>query len=359
MYERTNIRLSAAERNELEAVVANRNSPQKHVWRAKIVLLTADAHGTAEIMRATGKAKTVIWRWQERFQDEGGAGLWRDKTRPSRIPPLGPEVAERVVALTLAGPPPTASHWTGSAMAKAAGISVSSVQRIWRAHGLRPHLVRRFKLSNDPQFAAKLREIVGLYVNPPDHAIVLSVDEKSQIQALDRTQPGLPMKKGRAGTITHDYKRHGVTTLFAALDVLEGKVIGQCMKRHRHQEFIRFLNVIDAKVPKMKAVHIIVDNYATHKHPKVLEWIENHPRFVFHFTPTSTSWLNAVESFFAKLTKKRLKRGVFRALQELKDAIHRSLDDTNANPKPFTWTKDPNKIIAAVKRGHQVLDSIH
>ena len=359
MYERTNIRLSAAERNELEAVVANRNSPQKHVWRAKIVLLTADAHGTAEIMRATGKAKTVIWRWQERFQDEGAAGLWRDKTCPSRIPPLGPEVAERVVALTLAGPPPTASHWTGSAMAKAAGISVSSVQRIWRAHGLRPHLVRRFKLSNDPQFAAKLREIVGLYVNPPDHAIVLSVDEKSQIQALDRTQPGLPMKKGRAGTITHDYKRHGVTTLFAALDVLEGKVIGQCMKRHRHQEFIRFLNVIDAKVPKMKAVHIIVDNYAAHKHPKVLEWIENHPRFVFHFTPTSTSWLNAVESFFAKLTKKRLKRGVFRSLQELKDAIHRFLDDTNAKPKPFTWTKDPNKIIAAVKRGHQMLDSIH
>ena len=359
MHERTNIRLSAAERSELEAVVANRNGPQKHVWRAKIVLLTADAHGTADIMRVTGKAKTVIWRWQERFGEEGVAGLWRDKTRPSRIPPLSPAVAERVVTLTLAGPPPTASHWTGAAMAKAAGISVSSVQRIWRAHGLRPHLVRRFKLSNDPQFAAKLKEIVGLYVNPPNHAIVLSVDEKSQIQALDRTQPGLPMKKGRAGTITHDYKRHGVTTLFAALDVLEGKVIGQCMKRHRHQEFIRFLNVIDAAVAKKKTVHVIVDNYAAHKHPKVLEWIENHPRFVFHFTPTSASWLNAVESFFAKLTKKRLKRGVFRSLQELKDAIHRFLDDTNANPKPFTWTKDPNKIIAAVKRGHQTLDSIH
>jgi transposase len=359
MHERTNIRLGAAERSELEAVVANRNSPQKHVWRAKIVLLTADAHGTADIMRATGKAKTVIWRWQERFGEEGVAGLWRDKTRPSRIPPLSPAVAERVVALILAGPPPTASHWTGAAMAKAVGISVSSVQRIWRAHGLRPHLVRRFKLSNDPQFAAKLKEIVGLYVNPPNHAIVLSVDEKSQIQALDRTQPGLPIKKGRAGTITHDYKRHGVTTLFAALDVLEGKIIGQCMKRHRHQEFIRFLNVIDAKVAKKKTVHVIVDNYAAHKHPKVLEWIENHPRFVFHFTPTSASWLNAVESFFAKLTKKRLKRGVFRSLQELKDAIHRFLDDTNANPRPFTWTKDPNKIIAAVKRGHQVLDSIH
>jgi transposase len=359
MHERTNIRLGAAERSELEAVVANRNSPQKHVWRAKIVLLTADAHGTADIMRATGKAKTVIWRWQERFGEEGVAGLWRDKTRPSRIPPLSPAVAERVVALILAGPPPTASHWTGAAMAKAVGISVSSVQRIWRAHGLRPHLVRRFKLSNDPQFAAKLKEIVGLYVNPPNHAIVLSVDEKSQIQALDRTQPGLPIKKGRAGTITHDYKRHGVTTLFAALDVLEGKIIGQCMKRHRHQEFIRFLNVIDAKVAKKKTVHVIVDNYAAHKHPKVLEWIENHPRFVFHFTPTSASWLNAVESFFAKLTKKRLKRGVFRSLQEPKDAIHRFLDDTNANPRPFIWTKDPNKIIAAVKRGHQVLDSIH
>ena len=359
MRERTNIQLSATDRNELESVVANRNSPQKHVWRAKIVLLTADGHGTAEIIRATGKAKTVIWRWQERFGEEGVAGLWRDKTRPSRIPPLSPEVAERVVALTLAGPPPTASHWTGAAMAKAAGISVSSVQRIWRAHGLRPHLVRRFKLSNDPQFAAKLKEIVGLYVNPPNHAIVLSVDEKSQIQALDRTQPGLPMKKGRAGTITHDYKRHGVTTLFAALDVLEGKVIGQCMKRHRHQEFIRFLNVIDARVAKKKTVHVIVDNYAAHKHPKVLEWIENHSRFVFHFTPTSASWLNAVESFFAKLTKKRLKRSVFRSLQELKDAIHRFLDDTNAKPKPFTWTKDPNKIIAAVKRGHQTLDSIH
>jgi len=359
MHERTNIQLSAADRKRLESVIGNRNSPQKHVWRAKIVLLTADGHGTAEIMRATGKAKTVIWRWQERFGEEGVAGLWRDKTRPSRVPPLSPEVAERVVALTLAGPPPTASHWTGAAMAKVAGISVSSVQRIWRAHGLRPHLVRRFKLSNDPQFAAKLKEIVGLYVNPPNHAIVLSVDEKSQIQALDRTQPGLPMKKGRAGTITHDYKRHGVTTLFAALDVLEGKVIGQCMKRHRHQEFIRFLNVIDARVAKKKTVHVIVDNYAAHKHPKVLEWIENHPRFVFHFTPTSASWLNAVESFFAKLTKKRLKRGVFRSLQELKDAIHRFLDDTNANPKPFTWTKDPNKIIAAVKRGHQTLDSIH
>ena len=359
MHERTNIELSRADRSTLEAVVANRNSPQKHVWRAKIVLLTADGRGTAEIMRATGKAKTVIWRWQERFRDEGAAGLWRDKTRPARIPPLDAEVANRVIALTLAGPPLTVSHWTGSAMATAVGISVSSVQRIWRAHGLQPHRVRRFKLSNDPQFATKLREIVGLYADPPDHAIVMSVDEKSQIQALDRTQPGLPMKKGRAGTMTHDYKRHGTTTLFAALNVLEGKVIGQCMKRHRHQEFIRFLNVIEARVPKKRTVHVIIDNYAAHKHPDVMAWLEKHPRFVFHFTPTSASWLNAVEGFFAKLTKKRLKHGVYRSLRELKNAIHRFLDDANANPKPFTWTKDPNKIIAAVRRGHQVLDSIH
>src|SRR5271167_655098 len=245
MHERTNIQLSRADRHKLEAAVANRNSPQKHVWRAKIVLLTADGRGTAEIMQATGKAKTVIWRWQERFRDEGAASLWRDKTRQSRIPPLSPEVAKRVVALTLAGPPPAASYWSGSAMAEAAGISISSVQRIWRAHGLQPHRVRQFKLSNDPQFAAKLHEIVGLYVDPPDHAIVLSVDEKSQIQALDRTQPGLPMKKGRAGTVTHDYKRNGTTTLFAALNMLDGKVIGTCMPRHRHREFLRFLQLID------------------------------------------------------------------------------------------------------------------
>lgn len=359
MHKRTDIRLRAKDRMSLEAVVANRNSPQKHVWRARIVLLTAAGHGTAEIMRQTGKAKTVIWRWQERFGAEGVAGLWRDKTRPSRIAPLGAAVAERVVALTLSGPPGAASHWTGAAMAEATGISVSSVQRIWRAHGLQPHRVRHFKLSNDPQFASKLRDIVGLYVNPPDHAIVLSLDEKTQIQALDRTQPGLPMKKGRAGTMTHDYKRHGTTTLFAALDVLEGKVIGQCMKRHRHQEFIRFLSTIEAKVPVKKAIHVVIDNYAAHKHPKVLAWLACHPRFVFHFTPTSASWLNAVEGLFAKLAKRSLNRGVFRSLEELKATIHRFLAETNASPKPFTWTKDPNKIIAAVKRGHQVLDSIH
>src|SRR5664280_2182539 len=353
------VNVTSGGRKRLAAIVADRNSPQKHVWRARIVLLTADGLGTAEIMRQTGKSKSVVWRWQERFMQAGVDGLLRDKTRPSRKPPLARAVIERVIELTAAAPSGETTHWTGAAMAKAVGISVRSVQRIWCAHGLKPHRVRQFKLSNDPAFAAKLKDVVGLYVDPPDHAVVLSIDEKSQIQALDRTQPGLPMKKGRAGTMTHDYERHGVTTLFAALDVLEGKVIGQCMKRHRHREFIRFLNVIEARVPKKKTIHVIVDNYATHKHPDVMLWLEKHRRFVFHFTPTSASWLNAIEGFFAKLTKKRLKRGVFRSLRELKDAIHRFLDDTNANPKPFTWTKDPNKIIAAVKRGHQVLDSIH
>ena len=256
--------VSAVDRARLEAIVGDRNSPQKHVWRARIVLLTAAGLGTVEIMRRTGKSKTCVWRWQERFMAAGVDGLLREKTRPSRVPPLSAEIVERVVALTQTDPPGEVTHWTGAAMAQAAGISVSSVQRIWRAHGLQPHRVRQFKLSTDPQFAAKLRDIVGLYVDPPAHAIVLSVDEKSQIQALDRTQPGLPLKKGRAGTMTHDYKRNGTTTLFAALDVLDGSVIGRCMQRHRHQEFIRFLNAIEAEVPAGKIVQPILDNYGAH-----------------------------------------------------------------------------------------------
>jgi transposase len=351
--------VSPADHARLEAIVADRNSPQKHVWRCRIVLLTAAGLGTNSIMREAGVAKTAVWRWQERFAEEGVDGLLRDKTRPSRVPPLADEVAERVVVLTLGDPPGETTHWTGGAMAAAVGISVSSVHRIWRTHGLAPHRFRRFKLSNDPQFTAKLRDIVGLYVDPPSHAIVLSFDEKSQIQALDRTQPGLPMKKGRLGTLTHDYKRHGTTTLFAALDVLEGKVIGRCMQRHRHQEFIRFLNLIEAEVPAGKIIHVILDNYAAHKHPKVRAWLARHPRFVFHFTPTSTSWLNAVEGYFAKLTTRRLKRGVFRSIVDLQAAINRFLAETNDHPKPFVWTADPDKIIAAVRRGHQVLDSVH
>jgi transposase len=353
------IDVSAADRARLEAVVADRSSPQKHVWRARIVLLTSEEVGTVEIMRRTGKSKTAVWRWQERFMEAGVDGLLRDKTRPSRIPPLGAAIAEEVVERTLGPPPGEATHWTAGAMADAAGISVSSVQRIWRAHGLQPHRIRQFKLSNDRQFAAKLRDVVGLYVDPLAHAIVLSLDEKSQIQALDRTQPGLPLKPGRCGTMTHDYKRHGTTTLFAALDVLDGTVIGRCMQRHRHQEFIRFLNTLEAEVPVGKMVHVILDNYATHKHAKVRAWLGRHPRFVFHYTPTSASWLNAVEGLFAKLAKRRLKRGVFRSVVELQAAINRFISEVNDDPRPFTWTANPDKIIAAVKRGHQALDSIH
>ncbi|MEQ9152821.1 MAG: IS630 family transposase [Parvibaculum sp.] len=352
--------VSSADRARLEAIVADRNSSQKHVWRCRIVLLTAAGLGTNAIMRETGVAKTAVWRWQERFAEEGFEGLLRDKTRPSRIPRLDAAVAARVVALTLTDPPVEATHWTAAMMAEQVGVSVSSVQRIWRAHGLAPHRVRQFKLSNDPMFVAKLRDVVGLYVDPPAHAIVLSVDEKSQIQALDRTQPGLPLKKGRAGTMTHDYKRHGTTTLFAALNVLDGTVIGRNMQRHRHQEFIRFLNHVEAQVPAGKVVHAILDNYAAHKHPKVRAWLGRHPRWTFHFVPTSCSWLNAVEGFFARLARRRLKRGVFRSVADLQAAINRFLDEHNAlDPKPFNWTADPNKIIAAVRRGHQVLDSIH
>src|ERR1700716_1810431 len=353
------ITLKPADRRRLKVLTRNRNTPHKHVWRAEIVLLSADGVGTNEIMRRTGKSKTCVWRWQERFMQAGYDSLLHDKTRPSRIRPLGSNITERVVMLTQTGPPAEATHWTSAMMAKVVDISASSVQRIWRAHGLQPHRVKQFKLSTDPQFVDKLRDIVGLYVDPPAHAVVLSVDEKSQIQALDRTQPGLPMKPGRAGTMTHDYKRHGTTTLFAALNVLDGTVIGQNMKRHRHQEFIRFLNAIEARVPKRKAIHAVVDNYATHKHPKVREWLARHPRWIFHFTPTSASWLNAVETFFAKLTRRRLIRGAFRSVGDLKAAINRFVLETNAEPKPFIWTADPNRVLAAVKRGKQALESIH
>ncbi len=243
-------------------------------------------------------------------------------------------------------------------MTKAAGISPSSVRRIWRGQGVQPHRVRAFKLSNDPKFADKLKDVVGLYVDPPAHAVVLSIDEKSQIQALDRTQPGLPMKKGRCATMTHDYKRNGTTTLFAALNILEGRVIGRCMQRHRHQEFIRFLNAVEREVAADKAVHVVLDNYATHKHPKVTAWLQRHQRFTFHFTPTSCSWANAVEGLFAKLTRQRLKPGVFTSIVELQAAINRFISETNDKPKPFVSTKSADAILAAAQRGRQALEAV-
>src|SRR5215204_2122865 len=351
--------VTAADRCRLAVIAGDRNSPQKHVWRAEIVLLTADGIGTVAIMRRTGKSKTCVWRWQERFVQEGVDGLLRDKTRPSRLKPLGQEVIDKVVALTATEPPHEATHWTAAAMAKAVGISLSSVQRIWKAHGLQPHRIRRFKLSNDPEFVPKLRDVVGLYVDPPAHAVVLSVDEKSQIQALDRTQPGLPLKKGRAGTMTHDYKRHGTTTLFAALDVATGTVLGTCMKRHRHQEFLRFLRVIHRNTDKRLDLHLIVDNYATHKHPKVKAWLEKHPRFHLHFTPTSASWLNQVERFFALITQQRIRRGAFTSVPDLERAIMAYLERHNADPKPFVWTAPASAILEKVTRAKQALESQH
>jgi transposase len=365
MREGISVEVSAADRVRLEAVMADRNSPQKHVWRAGIILATADGLGTGEIVRRTGKSKPCVWRWQERFMREGVAGLLRDKTRPSRIPPLPQATIDRVVALTPTEPPHEAAHWSASAMAAAVGTSPSSVRRVWRAHKLRPHRVRTFKLSRDPASAAKLRDIVGLHLDPPTHAVVLSVDEKPQIKALDRTQPGLPVKPGRCATMTHDYERNGTTTLFAALNVLDGAVVGRCMQRHRHrhrhrhQEFVRFLNAVEAAVPAGKLVHAILDDYGTHKHPKVMAWLGRHPRWTFHFTPTSASWPNAVEGFFAKLTKRRLRRGAFGSLVELQAAINRFLAETNRDPKPFVWTAKPEHILEKARRGNQALDASH
>ncbi len=351
--------LSTSDRRRLEAIVSDRNSPLKHAWRARIVLLSADGVGTNAIMAEVGASKTSVWRWQERFMEEGVDGLLQDKTRPPGKAPLPDALVREVVRLTHEPPPHEATHWTVRAMAGAVGLAVSTVQKIWKAHGLAPHRWRTFKLSNDPAFAEKLHAVVGLYVDPPAHAVVLSVDEKSQIQALDRTQPGLPLKKGRRATMTHDYKRHGTTTLFAALNILDGTVIGRNMRRHRHQEFIRFLNEIERAVPAGKVIHAILDNYATHKHPKVREWLARHPRWTFHFIPTSSSWLNAVEGFFAKLTRRRLKHGVFRSIVDLQAAINRFIAEHNEDPKPFVWRADPDEIIAARQRGFQALESNH
>jgi transposase len=338
--------VSAADRTRLEAIVADRNRAQKHVRRARIILASAARLSVAEVARHAGVGRPAVWRWQRRFAEAGVEGLLRDATRKPGKAPLGEATVRRMVALTCAEPPGEATHWTGRAMARTVGVSLRSVQRIWASHKLQPHRLRTFKRSHDPDFAGKLEDVVGLYVAPPKHALVLSIDEKSQIQALDRTQPGLPLKPGKAGTVTHDYKRHGTTTLFAALNVLDGVVLGRCMQRHRHQEFIRFLSAIEGAVPAGKMIHAILDNYAAHKHPKVLAWLGRHPRWVFHFTPTSSSWLNAVETFFSALTRRRIRRGSFHSIVDLQAAINRYIAEHNQDPKPFTWTKPADQILA-------------
>jgi transposase len=356
--------LSAEDRQRLAAILADRNRPQKHAARIRIILHSAERLDVAEVARRAGLSRPAVWRWQQRFAEAGVGGLLRDKTRQPGKPRTPDATVQRVVALTCGEPPGEATHWTGRMMAAATGLSLRTVQRIWTAHQLQPHRLRTFKRSRDPEFITKLEDIVGLYLAPPRHAVVLSVDEKSQIQALDRTQPGLPLKPGKAGTMTHDYIRpvssadippgdraepDGTTTLFAALNVLDGTVLGRCMQRHRHQEFIRFLNAIEAAVPAGKLVHVILDNYGTHKHPKVMAWLDRHKRWTFHYTPTSGSWLNAIETFFSALTRRRLRRGAFHSLVDLQAAINRYLAEHNADPKPFVWTATTEKILAKLQ----------
>jgi len=342
--------VSGEDRVRLEAVVADRNRALKHAQRARIILASVERLTVLEVARRTGASRPAVWRWQARYAEEGVEGLLRDKTRPPGKAPLTTATVAKVLALTCSEPPGEATHWTGRAMAKTMKLSLSTIQRVWAANRLQPHRIRTFKRSKDPAFAEKVEDVVGLYMHPPAHALVLSIDEKSQIQALDRTQPGLPLKPGKCGTLTHDYKRHGTTTLFAALNILDGAVIGRCMQQHRHQEFIRFLNTIEREVPAGKHVHAIMDNYGTHKHPKVRAWLGRHPRWTFHFTPTSASWLNAVEGFFSILTRRRLRRGVFKGVVDLQTAINRYLKEHNSDPKPFVWTKPAAEIFDKLAR---------
>lgn len=353
------IGLSASDRVRLERLVRDRNTAQKVVWRSRIVLAAADGLTAEDIARRVGKSLLTVRRWRRRYVAKGVDGLLKHATRPPRVKPLAPEKVRQVVQMTLHEKPPNATQWSVRSMARAANISHSSVQRIWHAHGLKPHLVKTFKISRDKNFVAKVQDVVGLYLDPPDKALVLCIDEKSQIQAIDRTQPGLPMKKGRAGTMTHDYKRNGTTTLFAALNMLDGKVIGTCMPRHRHREFLRFLKLIDQQTPASLDLRLIADNYATHKTPAVKRWVKRHPRFHLHFTPTSASWLNMVERFFAEITRNRIRRGAFTSVTELKNAIIEYLENHNADPKPFIWTKSAGEILEKVARAKQVLESQH
>jgi transposase len=342
--------VSSEDRAQLAAIVGDRSRPLKHVQRARLVLHSADRLPAVEISRKAGVSRPAVWRWQRHYAEEGVQRLLREGSRKPGKAPVAMATVAKVLALTSADPPGETTHWTGRAMAKAVNLSLRTVQRIWGAHKLQPHRWRTFKRSKDPAFAEKVEDIVGLYMHPPAHAVVLSIDEKSQIQALDRTQPGLPLKPGKCGTMTHDYKRHGTTTLFAAFNVLDGVVLGRCMQRHTHQELIRFLNAVEREVPAGKIIHAILDNYATHKHPKVRDWLARHPRWVFHFTPISGSWLNAVENFFSALTRRRLRRGVFKSIVDLQAAINRYVDEHNADPKPFLWTKPADLILAKVSR---------
>jgi transposase len=352
------ITLSDADRELLQRWSRGRSTPARLVLRANIVLRAAVGARNDVIAQELNTDRLLVGKWRKRFAELGIAGIEKDAPRGGRKPAARDAVAGRIIEWTTQRKPDNATHWSTRTLAKALGTNRAMVNRVWRANGLKPHLSGTFKVSNDRRFEEKLVDVVGLYMNPPERALVLSVDEKSQIQALDRTQPGLPLKKGRCGTMTHDYKRNGTTTLFAALSMLDGKVISACMDRHRHQEWIKFLKVIDQQTPAQLDLHLIVDNYATHKHAKVLAWLKRHPRFHMHFTPTSSSWLNMVERWFGEITDKRIRRGVFRSVAELIDAIESYIAQHNRDPKPFVWTARAEKILAKVRRARAVLDKM-
>jgi len=351
--------LNDKQKAELERWLRRGSTPRKQALRAEMILLSAAGERTSEIVRRLRTTYPTLTRWRRRFEQEGVEGLLRGRTRKAGKAPTPQATVDEILTLTATGQPAGATHWSSRRMAKQVGVSATTVRAIWKAAELKPHRVRHFKISNDPKFAEKLVDVVGLYLDPPEKAIVFCVDEKSQIQALDRTQPGLPLKRGRAQTLTHDYKRHGTTTLFAALNVASGEVIGQCLPRHRHDEFLTFLRHLDRQTDKQLDLHLIVDNYATHKHPRVRAWLEQHPRVRLHFTPTSASWLNLVERFFRDITEDQIRRGVFRSVDELKTAIMRYLAHRNQSPTPYRWTATAASIQSKLARANASLRAVH
>ncbi len=350
--------MTPAERETLETLQRSLTAPHQQVLRAKVLLMAADGEANTRIAEEAGVTPVTVRAWRQRFGEDGLAGLEKIRAGRGRKPSIPAETIAEIVRLTTTTTPEGATHWSCRTMARKVGVSSATVQRIWSDLGLAPHRVDTFKVSTDPLFEDKLIDVVGLYLNPPQKAIVLCMDEKSQIQALDRTQASLPMVAGRAGTMTHDYKRNGTTTLFAALDVLTGSVIGQCLPRHRHTEFLRFLNTIDREVPQGLQVHLILDNYATHKHTDVQKWMKRHRRFHFHFTPTSSSWLNQVERWFRDLTDKNLRRGIFASVPDLIASIEAYLNAHNADPKPYVWTATAESILAKVQRARTKLEQV-
>lgn len=358
-YPKRTVQLRRGDRATLESWVRARTITQRLAQRARVLLASADGAPVYEVADQLGVSIPTVRDWLSRYETGGLTGLEADRPRSGRPKEITPAAEAEIVRRTVETLPPTGTHWSTRTMAKEVGVHQTTISRIWRAHGLKPHLVRTFKISNDPEFTGKLRDVVGLYVDPPAHAVVFSVDEKSQIQALDRTQPGLPLKKGRAGTMTHDYKRHGTTTLFAALDVATGEVLYECTDRHRHQEFLRFARRVVRTVDPALDVHFILDNYATHKHPRVRAWLERNPRVRFHFVPTYASWLNLVERFFSELTTRQLKRLAVNSVDELIDQITSYIEHRNRNPKPFTWTASVESILRKVAKAKRTLASQH